>query len=163
MASLLTVFVREHADCIEGDASGIDVAMLVPSDNQSRTFGHLDELLHGVIANDPVTRRFNWSPGAIVRDRLTKRPERGELKPRAYKVDPRDVSDASVLLLDDTWTSGSSAASAAAALKAAGAHNVTVLTLGRQLNLGSNFGSTEAICHDRRGALWSRDRCVLCA
>jgi hypothetical protein len=41
---------------------------------------------------------------------------------------------ASVLLLDDTWVSGASAQSAAAALKLAGARHVTVVVLGRHVN-----------------------------
>jgi hypothetical protein len=41
---------------------------------------------------------------------------------------------ASVLLLDDTWVSGASAQSAAAALKLAGARHVAVVVLGRHLN-----------------------------
>jgi len=41
---------------------------------------------------------------------------------------------ASVLLLDDTWVSGASAQSAAAALKLAGARHVAVIVLGRHLN-----------------------------
>jgi hypothetical protein len=41
---------------------------------------------------------------------------------------------ASVLLLDDTWVSGASAQSAAAALKRAGARHVAVVVLGRHVN-----------------------------
>jgi hypothetical protein len=41
---------------------------------------------------------------------------------------------ASVLLLDDTWVSGASAQSAAAALKLAGAGHVAIVVLGRHLN-----------------------------
>ena len=41
---------------------------------------------------------------------------------------------ATVLLLDDTWTSGGSAQGGAAALRAAGARHVAVLVLGRHLN-----------------------------
>ena len=43
---------------------------------------------------------------------------------------------ASVLLLDDTWVSGASAQSAAAALKLAGARHVAVIVLGRHVNPG---------------------------
>jgi hypothetical protein len=39
-----------------------------------------------------------------------------------------------VLVVDDTWVSGGSAQSAAAALKLAGAHRVAVVVLGRHLN-----------------------------
>ena len=41
---------------------------------------------------------------------------------------------ASVLLVDDTWVSGASAQSAAAALKLAGARHVAVVVVGRHVN-----------------------------
>ena len=46
----------------------------------------------------------------------------------------RIPADARVLLLDDTWVSGASAQSAAAALKQAGARHVAVVVLGRHVN-----------------------------
>ncbi|MGH3160116.1 MAG: hypothetical protein ACRDNF_26585 [Streptosporangiaceae bacterium] len=45
------------------------------------------------------------------------------------------LGGATILLLDDTWASGSSAQSAAAALKLAGASSVVTLVLGRHINL----------------------------
>jgi hypothetical protein len=44
------------------------------------------------------------------------------------------VTDADVLVVDDTWVSGGSAQSAAAALKLAGARRVAVVVLGRHVN-----------------------------
>jgi hypothetical protein len=44
------------------------------------------------------------------------------------------VADGDVLVVDDTWVSGGSAQSAAAALKLAGAHRVAVVVLGRHVN-----------------------------
>jgi len=46
----------------------------------------------------------------------------------------QSVAGGSVLLLDDTWVSGASAQSAAAALKQAGARHVAVVVLGRHVN-----------------------------
>jgi hypothetical protein len=50
-----------------------------------------------------------------------------------FQVQARPAG-ASVLLLDDTWVSGASAQSAAAALKLAGARHVAVVVLGRHVN-----------------------------
>ena len=50
-----------------------------------------------------------------------------------FQVQARPAG-ASVLLLDDTWVSGASAQSAAAALKLAGARHVAVIVLGRHVN-----------------------------
>lgn len=161
LASLLTTFLRGHADCIDQDARGIDVATIVPSDNQTRSFNHVEGLLHG-ISGDPVLNRFAWSIDAVARDRSVGRPERGELRPSAYVVDGSEVDGAAVLLLDDTWTSGASASSTAAALKHAGALHVTVLTVGRQLNVGNHFGSSDAIFETRGDQGWNADECVLC-
>jgi hypothetical protein len=44
------------------------------------------------------------------------------------------VAGGDVLVVDDTWVSGGSAQSAAAALKLAGAHRVAVVVLGRHVN-----------------------------
>jgi hypothetical protein len=44
------------------------------------------------------------------------------------------AAGASVLLVDDTWVSGASAQSAAAALRLAGARHVAIVVLGRHLN-----------------------------
>ena len=163
LAALLTTFVREHADCIDHDARGIDLATAVPSDDPQRSFNHLQRLIDDTVAGNPVLNRFDWDLEAIARDPAVARPPRGNLSPYAYVVDRRAVAGATVLLLDDTWTSGSSAASAAAALKEGGALHVTVLTLGRQLNSGNHFGSSEALIDDRAGAEWTLGDCVLCA
>jgi hypothetical protein len=53
----------------------------------------------------------------------------------------RTRSGASVLLLEDTWVSGASAQSAAAALKRAGAGHVAVVVLGRHLNPADRLGA----------------------
>jgi orotate phosphoribosyltransferase len=44
------------------------------------------------------------------------------------------VSGEDVLLVDDTWVSGASAQSAAAALKLAGARRVAIIVLGRHID-----------------------------
>ena len=54
------------------------------------------------------------------------------LDPSRFRA-PRPLNGAAVLLLDDTWTSGGTAQSAAVALKRAGARWVTVVVLGRHL------------------------------
>ena len=60
--------------------------------------------------------------------------------PWARSLDPgrfraaQPVTGAEVLLLDDTWASGASAQSAAAALKQAGAGSVAVVVIGRHVN-----------------------------
>ncbi len=69
------------------------------------------------------------------------------------------LAGATVLLLDDTWTTGGSAQSAAAALKLAGARTVVAVMLGRHVNpahrLAHSFAPTVAESRFRA------DRCAL--
>lgn len=160
---LLYVFLRRHAGCLEGAAGGIDLATAVPSNDRARSFNQLDRMMRGVVEKDPVLAMFEWDLSLIERNFATSRPARGELKPEAYVVPGGALGGESVLLLDDLWTSGSSTASAAAALKDAGARHVTVLTIGRHLHAGSGFGTTQEILDDRRDAEWSSRACVLCS
>ena len=53
----------------------------------------------------------------------------------------RTSAGASVLLLEDTWVSGASAQSAAAALKRAGARHVAVVVLGRFIDPADRLGA----------------------
>jgi adenine/guanine phosphoribosyltransferase-like PRPP-binding protein len=85
-----------------------------------------------------------------------------EVAPRSFSLD-RYVAETSlsgepVLLIDDTWTTGSSAQSAAATLKAAGAGVVAAVVIGRHVNREWNE-------NDRRlRALppFDWNRCALC-
>ena len=163
LASLLHTFLSKHGSCIDRVTGIVDVATFVPSDNNDRTFDHIDGLLRGAVEGDPSLNRFPWEPGLVTRDPSKSRPGRGELKPSAYRVSRQLAPGSAVLLFDDTWTSGSSAASTAAALKASGAEDVTVLTLGRQLRADGTWGTTSALCGDRRQTPWRLDQCVLCS
>ncbi len=70
-----------------------------------------------------------------------------------------EVGGRSVLLIDDTWTTGANAQSAAAVLKEAGAEHVAVVVIGRYVN-------REWRQNDRQLRGLSRpfdwDRCALC-
>jgi hypothetical protein len=71
----------------------------------------------------------------LPRTRLVLRPgEQGrDLNARRFVADGT-ADGANVLMLDDTWVSGGSVQSAAAALKLAGAAHVAAVVLGRHLN-----------------------------
>jgi orotate phosphoribosyltransferase len=56
-----------------------------------------------------------------------------EFNPEKYAA-VRPLNGQSVLLIDDTWTTGANAQSAAAALKAAGAGPIAAVVIGRHLN-----------------------------
>ncbi len=85
-----------------------------------------------------ATSWANWfGPTGPRYERLLKRSA-GNVNARTFdrhKYEPtRPLAGASVLLIDDTWTTGANAQSAAAALKRAGAGPVGAVVIGRHLN-----------------------------
>jgi hypothetical protein len=74
---------------------------------------------------------------------------------RAERAEP----GASVLLLDDSWVSGASAQSAAAALKRAGARHVAVVVLGRHVDPTDRRGAPLAARLAPSG--YDPDRCAV--
>lgn len=162
LGALLYTFLDQHRECIEDAVAGVDIATFVPADNRERLFSPLQQVLDALTDN-PVADWFSWEPSIIARDFATPRPRRGEEKPEAYAVNAEAVSGRSVLLLDDTWTSGASMISSAAALKRAGARAVIGLTLGRQLNIDGHFGSTDTIVESISARPWRNSECLLCS
>ena len=86
---------------------------------------------------------LRWIVGELVaptRDRYRRLLAPLRRQGRAASVQPgevrrhRRIDGRSVLLIDDTWTTGASAQSAAAALKAAGAGATASVVIGRHLN-----------------------------
>ena len=75
-----------------------------------------------------------------VRDRYRRllRRSAAASEPREFDIGRFEIcqglNGSSVLLIDDTWTTGASAQSAAAALKAGGATAVAAVVIGRYLN-----------------------------
>lgn len=124
----LAVFLRDKGDAVwreAGMSAGPSAVAVVPS-GQGRLGDHP---LVGIVASCvdlPVIR-------------LTIAPEVVHI--RGVDVDwlrvAGPVHGADVLVIDDTWVSGGSAQSAAAALKLAGARRVAVVVLGRHVNPAS--------------------------
>jgi hypothetical protein len=97
-------------------------ACVVPS-SRGRPGPHpLQELLRGCLA----------LPWAVLLTQPGADPWMRALDPGRFRA-ARPLPGAAVLLLDDTWTSGGSAQSAAVALKRAGARSVATVVLGRHL------------------------------
>jgi len=123
LLALLLAFLDDHAGCVWRRAAmpGPDRLAVVPS-GLGRPGSH--PLL--ALAS-PHLRLPPW-PLAI-------RPGRQgrDLDLHRFQADP-GPRGRGVLLLDDTWVSGASAQSAAAALKLAGAGRVAIVVLGRHVN-----------------------------
>jgi hypothetical protein len=124
LLALLTVFLRDHAGCVwaaAGMASPTHLAV-VPS-GRGRPGPHPLRALAG-----PLTGRLPWAELTAARPGD---PAGRLADPGRFSAAP--LPGARVALLDDTWTTGASAQSAAAALRLAGARSVAVIVLGRHL------------------------------
>ena len=130
LAAMLARFLREHSDQVwraAGMAAGPELAAVVPS-GQGRPGPH--PLLEIVVScvDVPIVP-LSVAPGAAARARgLADGVAVGWLTVGGA------VAGSDVLLVDDTWVSGSSAQSAAAALKAAGARRVALVVIGRHVD-----------------------------
>jgi hypothetical protein len=128
LRSMLAAFLRDHGECVwraAGMATGPATVAVVPS-GQGRPGAHP---LRGIVTSCvelPVTP-LAVGPLGAARGRGV---NAGWIRVRG------PVAGADVLLVDDTWVSGGSAQSAAAALKLAGAVRVAVVVLGRHLDPG---------------------------
>jgi predicted phosphoribosyltransferase len=129
LAAVLWRFLAEHEACLATAAGvgALELVTTVPSGDLGRDEHH----------------PLRWMAGELIR------PTRGRherLLMRSAVEVPRRAFDAhrfqairrldgqSVLLIDDTWTTGASAQSAAATLKSAGAGSVAAVVIGRHLN-----------------------------
>jgi predicted amidophosphoribosyltransferase len=129
LAAVLWRHLAHHERCL-ADAAGVErfeLVTTVPSGDRERDGHHPLRRIVGELVG-PTTGRY---------ERLLVRSET-ELQPRAFshqKFRPtRELDGHAVLLVDDTWTTGASAQSAAAALKLAGAESVAAVVIGRHLN-----------------------------
>jgi hypothetical protein len=155
LAAVLWRFLVRHERCAAraADAARFELVTTVPSGERTRDAAH--PLPH--LVGDLVT------PTRGRHERLLRRSSL-EVAPRTF--DPgkfeaiRSLDGEAVLLIDDTWTTGASAQSAAAALRHAGAGPVAAVVIGRHLN-------REWHENDRRLRSIARpfdwDRCALCA
>jgi hypothetical protein len=127
---MLSGFLRQHAGRVwrsAGIAGGPGLAAVVPS-GQGRLGAHP---LLGIVAScvDLPVAPLSVAHGAAGRARGL-----GDGLAVDWLTVAGPVAGADVLLVDDTWVSGGSAQSAAAALKTAGARRVALIVLGRHVD-----------------------------
>jgi predicted amidophosphoribosyltransferase len=129
LAAILWRFLAEHEACVAqaAQAGRFELVTTVPSSDPERDERHpLRQIVAEFVA--PTRGRYQ---------RLLVTPRLG-LPPRTFdpnRFEPvRPLDGEPVLLIDDTWTTGANARSAAAALKRAGAGRVAAVVIGRHLN-----------------------------
>jgi predicted amidophosphoribosyltransferase len=129
LAAVLWRYLELHEQCIAHAASveRFDLVTTVPSSDRQRDARHPLRRIVGQLT-EPVRDRY----------RRLLRPSVAVSEPREFDIERfeicQELNGRSVLLIDDTWTTGASAQSAAAALKAAGATAVAAVVIGRYLN-----------------------------
>jgi len=154
LASVLWRFLDAHEQCV-ATAVGTDrfeLITTVASSDQRQDEHHPLRAIVGEIVT-PTRNRY---------ERLLRRSP-ADVQPRTFDPEKfaatRPLDGEPVLLIDDTWTTGASAQSAAAALKRAGAGPVATVVIGRHVN-------REWYENDRRlrgiTSPFDWDRCALC-
>jgi predicted phosphoribosyltransferase len=155
LAAILWRFLAEHERCVAGAAGtdGFELVATVPSGDRVRDEQHPLRWIAGGLVGPTRARH----------ERLLRRSG-VEVQPRAFSPEKftatRRIEGSSVLLIDDTWTTGASAQSAAATLKAAGAGAVATVVIGRHLNRDWHENNRR-IRGIARPFDWGR--CALCA
>ncbi len=129
LAAVLWRHLAAHERCV-ARAAGTDVFELVttvPSSTRERDATHPLHRVVGELVGPTRGRHERLLRGSGAR-----------VEARRFRVDKfqavRDLTGRSVLLIDDTWTTGANARSAAAAMKAAGAGVVAAVVIGRHLH-----------------------------
>ena len=156
LAAIVWRFLAEHERCVAlaaGAPGPFDIVTTVPSGDRTRDERHPLRWIVGDLVG-PTRERY---------ERLLQRSA-AEIAPRTFSPDKFEVANQlngqTVLLIDDTWTTGASAQSAAARLKAAGAGPTAAVVIGRHLNRGWHQNDRRL-----RGIAQPFDwrRCALCA
>ncbi|MGX2996098.1 ComF family protein [Streptomyces sp. JNUCC 64] len=152
LAAVLWRFLALHENCVAErcEIPAFDVVTTVPS-----TRGRVDHPLRSMVAETVAVTRERF------RDLLVPGPKATSLGrvPSRERYTSQRLRGEHVLLVDDTWTTGSHAQSAAATLKSAGAGRVAVVVLGRHLNIG--YGTTASHVEQAMLRRFSWGICVL--
>jgi hypothetical protein len=154
LAAVLWRFLVAHERCIAQTLgiAAFPVVTTVPSGDGTRDEVHPLRWVVGH-AVGPTRERHH---------RLLQRSAL-EVAPRAFSADKFGatvaLSGEPVLLIDDTWTTGANAQSAAAALKAAGAGPIAAVVIGRHVN--REWHQNDQRLRELGGFDWNK--CALCA
>jgi predicted amidophosphoribosyltransferase len=129
LSAVLWRYLDGHEQCLRQEAGADRFALVttVPSGDHQRDECHpLRPIVSDIVA--PTRRRH---------ERLLRRSS-ATAQPRAFDPEKfsatRSLNGEPVLLIDDTWTTGANAQSAAAALRRAGSGPVAAVVIGRHLN-----------------------------
>lgn len=156
LAATLQRFIRLHQKCIE-DAAGApwDTIAVVPSTTTGRSGPHP---LEEVLCLSPLLKP------QLRRELLTYTGEgigHNQPNPRAFRVH-HEASGRSILLVDDTFTTGARLHSAAVAIASSGATVVAAVPIGRVISTGDpDHRWRDEFWRQQRPRPFSFDTCCL--
>jgi len=154
LAAVLWRYLARHERCL-AHAAGVaafTVVTTVPSSDAARGDAHP---LHALASELVGPVRDRYAP-VLRRSAVEVEPHRFSARKYAPR---RGLAGCSVLLIDDTWTTGANAQSAAAALKAAGAGTVAAVVIGRHVNRGWRHNDHHL---NRLPQPFDWEKCALC-
>jgi hypothetical protein len=129
LAAVLWRFLAGHERCL-ARAAGVDGFALVTTVPSSRPERATTHPLHLIVSGQVGPARVRYAR-LLERSGSPADPHRFDRDKYSAR---RRLSGEAVLLIDDTWTTGANAQSAATALKAAGAGPVGAVVIGRFVN-----------------------------
>lgn len=149
LAAFMAVFLRRHLPCVA--PTGIDAAVVVPS-STGRTSPHpLTGVLERVSVLPPVQDLLASGTAHVERGQASRDLFMGHI----------DAAGRRVLLVDDTYTTGTRMQSAAWALGAAGAASVHPVVVGRFLR--DDWEPSHVLLTSLASRNWDPGRCIHCA
>jgi predicted amidophosphoribosyltransferase len=127
ISRLLYLGIMKHQPCMEKRVGKpVSIRVTVPSLNRRPGVHSFTAIAAAMKAVDDDRLALVATPGAM-KDRV--------VSARQFQIVPkRDLSGQHILVLDDTWTTGSNTQSAALTLRQAGAAYVSVMVVGRWLS-----------------------------
>ncbi len=155
LAEICEHFVDRHEQCLL-DAVGVpefELVTTVPSSDSRRDAHHPLRRIVGELVKETRDRHERLLLRSA-RPAITRSCDSGRFRAT------RSLGGETVLLIDDMWTSGASAQSAAAALLDAGAGTVAAIVLARHLNRG--WRENDLRLRSLAAGGFDFDRCALC-
>jgi predicted amidophosphoribosyltransferase len=155
LAAVLWRFLGQHETHV-AEAAGVprfDIVTTVPGTRQRDGDHPLVRIVGTLVGQtrDRYQPALTLGPGASAEGRA--------VLVNRYRATQAMTGDPAVLLIDDTWTTGGRAQSAAIALHDAGAAKVAVVVLGRHFD--RSFGSGETYYQQAKMRKFSWDSCCL--
>jgi hypothetical protein len=153
LAAVAERFITKHETCLAAGPERFDVVTTVPS-TRNRADHPLTTIVGRIMSTTRSRHRSLLDTGSSTTDDRTFGVDRfSSLEPLAGQR---------VLLVDDTWTTGASAQSAAAALKLAGAKSVAALVFGRRFDAEFRPESSKRYLDRATSRQFDWDACCLC-